>query len=74
MINRVIIELNKLGIMPESNEFLQNGDRNTELLSKVKTRAAVILEEISKEECIEDNIIETALNIKDLINVSIKRY
>lgn len=65
-IERVIQELTECGIEPENTNASITAGRASELLSRVKERAAQILSDVAENSYDDSVIIETALNSKSL--------
>ena len=65
-IERVIQELTECGIEPENTNTSITAGRASELLSRVKERAAQILSDVAENSYDDSVIIETALNSKSL--------
>ena len=65
-IERVIQELTEFGIEPENTNASIATGRASELLSRVKERAAQILSDVAENSYDDSVIIETALNSKSL--------
>lgn len=59
IIEAVVEELNRYGIMPQSPKMDEEPERDSELLQRVKSRAAEILEEMEKEDGPKKVDIET---------------